>query len=122
RPPRSRARACAGSSWLPEDVADAAHGLDQPRLTELAAQVADVDLERVGARAEVVAPHVLEDLRAREHLARMLHEQLEQEELGAGELDRALAAGDRVAGRVELQVGVAEHLAHGSAAAAQQGS
>ena len=46
-------RRCGGAgSWLAQDVADAAHRLDQPRLAvrlELAAQVADVDLERVRA-------------------------------------------------------------------------
>ena len=53
---------------LAERVADAADGLDEPRLAVrlgLAAQVADVDLERVRGRAEVEAPDALEDQRAR---------------------------------------------------------
>ena len=62
---------------------------------ELAAQVADVDLERVRARPEVVAPHVLEDLRAGEDLARVVHQQFQQQELGAGELDAAARRGGR---------------------------
>ena len=48
-----------------------ANGVDQPRLAvllELAAQVADVDLERVRARAEVVVPDAVEDHRAGQHL------------------------------------------------------
>ena len=53
---RSRRRARCGSARL-------AAGLG------LAAQVADVDVERVRGRAEVVAPHALEDDRPREHLA-----------------------------------------------------
>ena len=40
------------------------------------------------SRAEVVAPDAVEDLRARQHLARVAQEQLEQQELGAGQLDR----------------------------------
>ena len=44
----------------------------------LAAQVADVDVERVRAEAEVVAPDALEDDRAGQHLARVAQEQLEQ--------------------------------------------
>ena len=83
-------------TWSAQDVADAAHRVQQPRLAaglRLAPQVADVDAERVRRRAEVVAPHALEDLRARQHLARVLEEQLEQVELGARELDRAARRG-----------------------------
>ena len=61
---RRRARAARGSSWLAQRVADAAHGLDQPRLAArlgLAPQVADVDVERVRRVPEVVAPDPLED-------------------------------------------------------------
>ena len=37
----------------------------------------DVDLQRVGGGSEVVAPHAVEDLPAGEHLAWVVHEQLE---------------------------------------------
>ena len=56
-----------------QHVADAAHRVDQPRLAlglGLAAQVADVDLEGVRGRREVVAPDLLEDERAVQHPAR----------------------------------------------------
>jgi hypothetical protein len=85
--------------------------VQQPRLParlRLAAQVADVDLQRVRRRAEVVAPDAIEDLLAGEHLPRVLQEQLEQEELGAGELDRPPVAGDLVRVRVELEVAEAQ--------------
>ncbi len=81
---------------LSQDVADAAHRVQQARLAArlgLAAQVAHVDAERVRARAEVVAPDALEDLRARQHLARVLEEQRQQLELGARELEPARARG-----------------------------
>ena len=55
----------AEAHCLTQRVPDSAHRLDQPRLAALlglAAQVADVDLERVRARSEVVAPDRLEEL------------------------------------------------------------
>src|SRR6201999_2838691 len=78
-PPRRRRRASGGggTSSLAQHVADAADRVHEPRLSsrlELAPQVPDVDLERVGAGAEVIAPDVLEDLAAREHLARVAQE------------------------------------------------
>ena len=42
--------------------------------------------------AEVVAPDPLEDDRARQHLPRVAHEELEQRELGPRQLDRPAAA------------------------------
>src|SRR5262249_30770649 len=72
------------TSAPPERVPDAAHRLDQPRLAVrlgLAAEVADVDVERVRRQAEVVAPDALEDERASQDLARVPQEQLEQVEL-----------------------------------------
>src|SRR5919204_2107687 len=80
-----RASAVAETSWfLAQRVTDAAHGLQDARLAvllELPPQVADVHPERVRGRAEVVAPHALVDLRPRQHLPRVAHEQLEQVEL-----------------------------------------
>jgi hypothetical protein len=87
---------------------DPAHGVDQPRraaFLRLSPQVADVHVERIGARAEVVAPDALEDDRARQHLPGIPQEQLEQRELGARELDRRVAAPDLARSEVELEVG-----------------
>src|SRR6266568_2351569 len=49
----------------PQDVADAADGVDQPWLdhVDLAAQVGDVGLDDAGLAVEVVAPHLVQDLR-----------------------------------------------------------
>ena len=96
-----------------QHVADAAHGVQQARLLAdlgLASQVAHVHAERVGARAEVVAPDVLEDRRAGEHLTRMAHEHLEQQELGPRELEHALAAPRLVRAQVEAQILERERL------------
>src|SRR5579884_1988600 len=78
---------------LTKRVTDTPHGVDEPGLAlrlELAAQIGDVDLQGVGAGAEVVAPDLLEDLRAGEHHPRVAEEELEQPELGAGQLHSAL--------------------------------
>ena len=88
-------------------VADAAHGVQQARLVAglgLAAQVAHVDAQRVGGRAEVIAPHVLEDRRAGQHLAGMAQEHLQQQELGARERQHPLAAPGLVGEAVQAQV------------------
>src|SRR5438309_1384894 len=112
-PPPSRGLQQRSSSRGLQHVADPAHGVHESRLAAglgLAAQVADVDLERVGGGAEVIAPHAVEDRGARQHLARMAHQQFEQQELGARELERALAAARLVRARVELEVLEAQHL------------
>ena len=108
---------------LAERVADAAHRVDQARLAVclgLAAQVADVDLERVRRGPEVVAPDAVEDHVARQHLARVAQEQLEQEELGPGQLDRPVAAADLARARVERQVGEREQLVAAGRAAQER--
>ena len=53
---------------------------------ELAAQVADVDVDDVRARVEVVAPDVREQLLAAQHLAGVAQERLQQRELLGREL------------------------------------
>src|SRR5437588_12681275 len=89
--PTLRRRAVAGGpSVLAQDVAHAAHRVQQARLAArfgLAAQVSHVYPERVRGGTEVVPPYRLEDLRAGQHLAGMFEEQLQQQELGLGQLD-----------------------------------
>ena len=96
-----------------EHVAGLAHRLDHRRAggVELAAQVAHVGLDDVRVAAEVVAPHVLEDLALREHAARVEQEEAEQVELGRGQVDPAVGAEDLVAALVEDEVAVAEDVA-----------
>ena len=66
--------------WLPSVAA----------LGSKALLIADVD--DVGARVEVEAPHMLEDLRPGEHLARCAHQVFEQAELARRQLGAATAA------------------------------
>ena len=69
---------------------------------------------------EVIAPHALEDRRAREHLPGVGHEELEQQELGARELDRPLTAPDLVRRGVEDEVREAHRGGVRAVGAAQQ--
>src|SRR3954462_12062050 len=86
-----------------EAITDRAQRLDRSRSTvyrELAAQVADVDLDHVSTRVEVVAPDGAQDLLLGEHLPRVPHEVCEQLELPGRQGDRQLvplhAAGEEV--------------------------
>jgi len=78
---------------------------------ELAPQVADVRLDDVRVAAEVVPPHILEDLSLREDALRVEHEEAQQIELGRGELQSRLAARNLVSRLVEHDVAVAQHVA-----------
>src|SRR5215203_724395 len=73
--------AAGGFRLIAQPVPRAAHRLeliDAERPVDLVAQVADVDVDDVRAVLVVVVPGVLEQLVAREHLAGMAHERLEQ--------------------------------------------
>ena len=71
---------------------------------ELLAQVAHVGLQHARVAAEVVLPDVLEQLRARQHAARVEHQVAQQPVLGGGQLDGLAGAGDLVRVLVELEV------------------
>src|SRR5450755_3909446 len=82
--------------------------MDEPGFTlgfELASQVADVDLQRVGGSREVVTPDLLQNLVAFEHLPRVPHEQLEKVKLGTGQGDRPSAAPYLTGAQIEHKIG-----------------
>ena len=79
------------------------------RRPELAAQVADVDLQHLGPGVEVKAPDGVEDLLAREHLVGVASEVGEQLELARGELDIAAVALDPTRAQVEADITGLEH-------------
>src|SRR5262249_19731771 len=85
----------------------------------LAAEVADVDVQRVRHHAEVEAPHAREDEGPREHASGVAQEELEQLELDRRQLDRPASAADVARPRVEPQVGEAETLVTGPLLAAE---
>src|SRR5271165_1226562 len=68
------------SSRLAEDVTDAAKSVEKALLAgvDLAPQIRHVGLDDVDIATEVVAPHVVEDLRLAQHGARVDHEVAQQ--------------------------------------------
>src|SRR5208337_1997496 len=85
--PRSAQRDFAG-----EDVADASHALDDPRLVrwslELAPEPGDVSVERAVERRPVVPLNVSRDLVAGEHARRVFDKQSQQAKLGVRQIDQ----------------------------------
>src|SRR5918992_2427195 len=78
-----------------EPVARSAVRNDDRRLTGLVdfpPEVADVHVDDVRARVELVVPDCVEDLAAAHHLITMAHEIRQQGELARGQLDLPLAA------------------------------
>src|SRR3954453_15096126 len=115
-PPASRQR--MGRRLYAEDVARAADRMEEPRLAtgfQLPSQVGDEDLDRVGDRERVVAPHLVEQLLAGDHEPLVAHQVLEQLELALGELDRAVSA------RHLVRVGVQREIAHAQRGHAARG-
>src|SRR5680860_1253906 len=78
-------------------VALAAHGLDErggEGLVDLAAQVADVDLDDVGIPVEVRGPDVAQQGVLGDSLAGVARQVLQEGELARGQLDEGLATAD----------------------------
>src|SRR3954454_8457836 len=120
-PPASRQR--MGRRLYAEDVARAADRMEEPRLAtgfQLPSQGGHEDLDRVGDRERGVAPHLVEQLLARDDQALVAHEVLEQLELALRELDPPVAARDLVGVRVEHEVADAQRRHAARRAAAQQ--
>src|SRR5699024_6942192 len=65
---------------------------------DLATQIGDIGLDDAGVAAEVVLPHVVEDLRLRHHAVRVGHEVAQQLEFGGGGTDEDCGAGGRLGG------------------------
>src|SRR3954447_1826382 len=116
-PPARRQR--IGWGLYAEDVARAADRMEEARFPtgfELPSQVRDEDLDRVGDRERVVAPHLVEQLLAGDDEPFVAHEVLEQLELALRELDLAVAARDLV------RVGVQREIAHAQRGHAARGA
>src|SRR5579863_9022570 len=102
-----------GLRWQAHYVTDPAHGVNEPGLATLlgfSPEVTDVHLQAVGIETEVVPPHPVENNLAWQHLSRVAKEQLEQQELGARQLDRPLPSAHLARARVEGEVAEAEDL------------
>src|ERR671915_507784 len=104
---RGRSAAIAG-----QPVSGAAYGLHRPapeRSVDLAAQIADVDLDHVDIPVVVSVPDMVEDLGLGDHLTAAPQQELQQGELARGQLDRDAAAGNLPGGGVEPQVAGCQH-------------
>src|SRR5690606_9907967 len=100
-------------SGLPQREADAANGLDQFRgagCVELSAQIADVDIDHVRIDVRMLAPDVIEDGVAREHMASVAGEVFQQGELTCRQLDLLAATVDLPGGDVDLEVADPDEL------------
>src|SRR5207342_1711869 len=94
-----------GRRILTESVPHSPHGLErrpaQPSV-DLRTQATDVDVDDVRVALIRVVPHVLDQATARQRLAVMAHEVLEQCELLRRQVEERRSAPRGVRGRVEL--------------------
>src|ERR1700732_270888 len=104
---RALAQRLVSAEALVEGIAGAAHGADRvggAAAVERAAQPPDVHVDGALVDIDVAAPHAVEQLLAREHPARALHQELEQAELGRPEVHLAARARHAPGVAVELEV------------------
>src|SRR5204862_5590000 len=106
------ARRSGAPAGLAEPVADAAHRRDEVRLllAELGAQASDVDVNGARTAVVVVAPHSAEERLAREDLAGMGGEELQQLVLHVREVERPTGAHRLVRLEVQCQRSVLDEL------------
>jgi len=102
----------------------AAHRVQQllfERIVDLAAQPPDGHFHQVGVAVEIHVPHLLSQLRARQHVALAAHEQGQQRELLGGQLEPMSVARGLARNHIEAQVleHVVRHLVQ--LAATQEG-
>ncbi|RMU70407.1 Transcriptional regulator [Pseudomonas syringae pv. aptata] len=113
------------SDGFGNDIAGSSHGLNElcgAGLVDLLAQTADVNVDQVGARIEVVAPDFLKNHHSGDDLSAVAHQKLKQLEFG-GQQDQRLAAATRFPGnQVQFQVGNLQYRLGGTdrVAASQQ--
>jgi hypothetical protein len=87
-----------------EPVADAADGRERQPVTELGAQLADVDVDRTLVAVPARTPDAVEELRAAESQAGVGGQILEQIELARGQRDNGRTAKDLAASGVDMDV------------------
>src|SRR6201991_4714546 len=104
-PPASRQR--IGWRLYAEYVARAADRMEESRLAtgfKLPSEIRDEDLDRVRDRERVIAPHLIEQLLARDDQALVAHQVLEQLELTLREVDLPVVPSHLVGVRVQREV------------------
>ena len=105
-------------------VAGAAHGFDQHAgHAQRLAQALDMHVHRALLDEDVVAPHLVEQLAAAVHALGVLHEVVQQLELGRAHLQHLAVVRDAVRGRIQQQRPDGHRAAHLlGRAAAQHGA
>ena len=101
-------------------VANPADGLDQVGAGQLGAHLRDVLVDGARAAGELDAPHPVEQDLAREHDARVLHEEGKEVELGGAQIDGRAGNEDLPARLAQLHVGELEVIGARSCGAAPQ--
>ena len=92
--------ACTGRGQL---VAGAMNGLDEPR-TETVPEASDMDVDGALVAVIVARPDTVEEVRAREYLAGMAREDLQQTELARLQVELAAAEADGAMHHIDDQV------------------
>jgi hypothetical protein len=100
------------------DAAQCAYGVG----AELAAQMVDIDLDRVAADLLAPGVEVLFQLRARQGASGLLHQRQQQGVLPGGKLNGFAGAAHGARGRVERDPGCGEHRRRLAAGSPQQGA
>ena len=88
-------------------VPGAAHRMDEGRvevLVDLASQTADVHIDDVGLRVEVIVPDVLEQHRPGDDLVAVAHQVFEQAEFARLQVDLLAGAADRARNDVNFKI------------------
>src|SRR5579863_6228813 len=99
-------RWCRGARRL-QHVSDAAHRVDhfiRPLLVDLAAQVADIDVDNVGETVVVHVPHMLDDHRAAERAAGVAHHVLKDAEFLRRQFEILAVAGHFAPDAIEREI------------------
>src|SRR6478735_456249 len=108
RPNRPPIECESGSDGIGgKPVAGAPHRVEDRRgeaVLEFATQTADMDVDDVRARIEVIIPDLLEHHRPRDDLSGMAGEEFEQVEFARAERDVAAGAGDVAGEQVDLEI------------------
>src|SRR5437588_9685286 len=95
------------ASAVTDHISRAANGMDERRVeiaVDLGAQPRDMDVDHVGLRIEMIIPDVLEQHRARDDLAGVLHEIFEQPVFARLQNDLLAGARHLVRPPVERQI------------------
>src|SRR5260370_6544644 len=73
-------------------------------MIDLLTQVVNIDIDNIGEGLKIIAPDRIDNLRAREHLTRMVHQVLQEGKLFGCQLDDATGTARLVSYQVECQV------------------